>query len=82
MTAWDLERHEKFREAAVRRVRNVETTLRRVRNLSNPNSYAYTEEEIEKIFEHLQTVLDRTRESFIRPMDRSQFSLDGVAAGH
>ncbi|WP_162408741.1 hypothetical protein [Acuticoccus sediminis] len=71
--AENIERHEKFRDAAVRRVRNVETTLRRIRNLSNPNSYAYTEEEIERIFSHLQTVLDSTRESFIRPLDRGEF---------
>ncbi|UOM35999.1 hypothetical protein [Acuticoccus sp. I52.16.1] len=70
-----IERHDKFRDAAVRRVRNVETTLRRVRNLSNPNSYAYTEEEIDHIFNHLQQVLDRTRESFIRPLDRGGFTL-------
>lgn len=66
---------EKFREAAIRRVRNVETTLRRVRNLSNPTSYEYTQAEIEHIFEHLQTVLDRTRDSFQRPRDQQQFSL-------
>lgn len=66
---------EKFREAAIRRVRNVETTLRRVRNLSNPTSYEYTQAEIEHIFEHLQSVLDRTRDSFQRPRDQQQFSL-------
>ncbi|WP_108660843.1 hypothetical protein [Acuticoccus kandeliae] len=66
---------DKFREAAIRRVRNVETTLRRVRNLSNPTSYAYTDDEIDRIFEHLQMVLDRTRESFSRPQGREQFSL-------
>jgi hypothetical protein len=70
-----VEKSNKFREAAVRRVRNVETTLRRVRNLSNPSSYSYTEDEIERIFSHLQSVLDRTRESFARPNDRGQFSL-------
>lgn len=66
---------EKFRDAAVRRVRNVETTLRRVRNLSNPTSYAYTDDEIAHIFDHLQSVLDRTRDSFKRPADHRQFSL-------
>lgn len=75
MTGEDTVRHEKFRDAAVRRVRNVETTLRRVRNLSNPNSYAYTEEEVDRIFQHLQQVLDRTRDSFIRPIDHSQFHI-------
>jgi len=71
----EQEKAEKFRDAAVRRVRNVETTLRRVRNLSNPASYEYTDEEISRIFEHLQSVLDRTRESFKRPSDQQQFSL-------
>ncbi|MEM8662892.1 MAG: hypothetical protein AAGF49_02060, partial [Pseudomonadota bacterium] len=69
------DRAEKFRETAVRRVRNVETTLRRVRNLSNPSSYAYTEEEISRMFDHLQDVLDRTRDSFRQASDRQQFSL-------
>ncbi|MEM6762591.1 MAG: hypothetical protein AAF615_06930 [Pseudomonadota bacterium] len=69
------QKSEKFREAAMRRVRNVETTLRRVRNLSNPNSYAYTDDEVIKIFDHLQHVLDRTRESFQRPSDQQRFSL-------
>lgn len=71
----EIEKSEKFREAAIRRVRNVETTLRRVRNLSNPSSYCYTEEEIDRMFEHLQGVLDRTRESFARPADGGQFLL-------
>lgn len=69
------EKADKFRNAAMRRVRNVETTLRRVRNLSNPTTYAYTEDEIARMFDHLQVVLDRTRESFQRPADREQFSL-------
>lgn len=75
MKASEDVRTEKFREAATRRVRNVEVTLRRVRNLSNPATYAYTEEEVERIFNHLQTVLDRTRDSFMRPKDNEQFSL-------
>ncbi len=70
-----FEKEDKFREAAIRRVRNVETTLRRVRNLSNPTSYSYTEDDVDRIFEHLQMVLDRTRESFARPQGREQFSL-------
>jgi len=75
MTQDHEEKAEKFREAAIRRVRNVETTLRRVRNLSNPASYAYTEEEVSRIFDHLQTVLDHTRDSFQRTSERQQFSL-------
>ena len=71
----ETQKADKFREAATRRVRNVETTLRRVRNLSNPASYQYTEEEVHRIFEHLQTVLDRTRDSFSRPKEHSQFLL-------
>lgn len=71
----EQEKAEKFREAAVRRVRNVETTLRRVRSLSNPASYSYTEEEVERMFEHLQSVLDHTRESFSRPRGQDGFSL-------
>lgn len=74
-TAKKAEKAEKFRDAAIRRVRNVETTLRRVRNLSNPTSYAYTDDEIARIFDHLQNVLDRTRDSFNRPADQQQFSL-------
>lgn len=65
----------KFREAANRRVQNVETTLRRVRSLSNPSSYSYSEEEVERIFDHLQSVLDHTRESFSRPRDGERFTL-------
>lgn len=71
----DDQKAEKFRDAAIRRVRNVETTLRRVRNLSNPTSYAYTDDEISHIFDHLQSVLDRTRDSFHRPREGQQFSL-------
>lgn len=75
MPANDVERAQKFRDAAVRRVRNVETTLRRVKSLSNPSSYQYTEQEVERIFEHLQSVLDATRQSFTRPKEQEQFSL-------
>jgi len=71
----EQQKAEKFREAATRRVRNVETTLRRVRSLSNPETYAYTEEEVDRIFEHLQSVLDHTRESFHRPKNNQHFSL-------
>lgn len=75
MKANDAERSEKFRSAAVRRVRNVETTLRRVKNLSNPASYAYTEQDVERIFDHLQELLDTTRDSFTRRKEQEQFSL-------
>lgn len=71
----DQQRAQKFREAANRRVQNVETTLRRVRSLSNPSSYSYTEEEVDRIFDHLQSVLDHTRESFSRPRDAQRFTL-------
>ncbi|MEM8551216.1 MAG: hypothetical protein AAGF45_02480 [Pseudomonadota bacterium] len=56
-------------------MRNVETTLRRVRNLSNSSTYAYTDEEVKRIFDHLQGVLDNTRDSFNKHSDREQFSL-------
>jgi hypothetical protein len=69
------EKAERFREAATRRVRNVETTLRRVRNLANPTSYAYTEAEVDRIFDHLQKVLDRTRDSFSRRPEQDHFML-------
>jgi len=69
------EKAEKFREAAVRRVRNVETTLRRVSNLANPASYSYTEEEVERMFDHLQSVLDHTRQSFEQRRGQDGFSL-------
>lgn len=75
MIVEEADKSERFREAAVRRVRNVETTLRRVRNLSNPSSYSYTDEDVDRIFAHLQTVLNLTRESFLRPSDRGHFSL-------
>lgn len=71
----DVHKADKFRDAAVRRVRNVETTLRRVRNLSNSSTYAYTEEEVSRIFDHLQGVLDSTRDSFRKATDQQQFSL-------
>jgi hypothetical protein len=71
----DIEKADKFREAATRRVRNVETTLRRVRNLANPASYSYTDAEIDRIFDHLQKVLDRTRDTFQRRQDQDRFIL-------
>lgn len=75
VNANDDERSKKFRETAVRRVRNVETTLHRVKTLSNPSSYRYTEQEVERIFDHLQSVLDLTRESFTRTTEQEKFSL-------
>ena len=71
----EYEKAEKFREAAGRRVRNVETTLRRVGNLANPSSYSYTDEEVERMFEHLQSVLDHTRQSFQQRSGQDGFSL-------
>lgn len=75
MNAGEAERAEKFRAAANRRVRNVETTLRRVKSLSNPSSYVYTDKEVERIFDHLQDVLDHTRQSFARRASGEGFSL-------
>lgn len=75
MTKNSVQKSQKFRDAAIRRVRNVETTLRRVRNLSNSSTYAYTDEEVKRIFDHLQGVLDNTRDSFNKHSDREQFSL-------
>lgn len=75
MKTSEAERAEKFRAAATRRVRNVETTLRRVKNLSNPSSYHYTQQDVERMFDHLQELLDHTRDSFRGQRDREQFSL-------
>lgn len=71
----DCEKAERFREAANRRIRNVETTLRRVGSLSNPASYSYTEEEVDRIFDHLQSVLDHTRQSFAQTRGQDRFNL-------
>lgn len=70
-----LDKSQKFRDAANRRVRNVELTLRRIRSLSNPSSYSYTEEEVQKIFDHLQDELNITRDSFFRQAERRNFCL-------
>lgn len=75
MRVQEAEKSDKFKEAAIRRVRNVETTLRRVRNLANPSSYNYTEDDIDRIFSHLQSVLDKTKETFNRSAERGHFSL-------
>jgi len=48
--------------------------LRRVRSLSNPASYRYTEEEVDRIFDHLQSLLDHTRQSFLQTRGHDHFS--------
>ena len=69
-------KHEKFREIAERRVDNIAKSISVLGNLSNTNTYAYSQTEVDVMFDHIQSVLDKTRAQFAtkRNADNGRFS--------
>lgn len=55
---------EKFKRLSKIRVDNTVENLRKLSNLSNKANYFYTDEDVEKIFSHIQKALDKAKKSF------------------
>lgn len=55
---------EKFHRVAAARVDKIVDMIRLLGNCSNTNNYAYTPEEVEKLFDKLHTELDAAQEKY------------------
>jgi hypothetical protein len=62
----DESREEKFCRLANRRVNHILHHTRVLGNLSNRNTYAYTDEQITKIFEVIQASTNEVKALFLR----------------
>tara|TARA_B100001175_G_C19476488_1_gene624631 strand:+ start:1274 stop:1489 length:216 start_codon:yes stop_codon:yes gene_type:complete len=59
-----MTKNEKFIDLAEKRVNKTLNDLKLIRNLSNKNSYEYTEEQSKKIIRALQQEIDLVKKSF------------------
>lgn len=49
---------DKFKELAIKRVNNAIKYIRLIGNLSNKSNYQYTDEQVKRIFQELNTEVD------------------------
>lgn len=55
---------DKFKRVSKPRIDKTVNCIRTIANLSNRNIYSYTEDEVDKMFDHLQRALDKAKKSF------------------
>ena len=66
-------KHETFLRIAKPRVQKILNSLRILGNCSNKSTYAYTFEEVEKIFDTIGIALSETKEKFLaQPVAKSK----------
>ncbi|KKK90517.1 hypothetical protein LCGC14_2722220 [marine sediment metagenome] len=58
-------KHEKFRRLATGRTQKVLDALRILGNCTNTQTYEYTREEVEKIFENIRTTTEEIKQKFM-----------------
>lgn len=63
---------DKFKRLAASRTNKILNTLGNLGNCSNRNSYEYTQEEVDKIFDTIQKKLDDTRAKFSPKESRAE----------
>jgi len=69
-------REDKFKRIASRRVDDLLNKIRLLKNCSNKSSYAYTEEQISKIFRTINSEVNSAKEAFSRNKQKKKgFSL-------
>ena len=66
----NLNKSERFRKVAERRVRAVLRYLRLVGNCGNRGNYAYTSEEVRKIFYEIDQAMRAAKAKFHFPKDK------------
>lgn len=59
-----VEKQEKFRELAEKRVNNAIKNIQLIGNLSNTSAYSYTEDEVRKIFRTLKEEINIAEAKF------------------
>lgn len=76
----DVEIHEtpeeRFVRVSLNRIKTVTEDLRKISNLSNKGRYSYTDEQINKMFDHIDRAVKRARESFNEKEFMEDFSWD------
>lgn len=69
-------KNEQFIKLAETRTNKISSMLRLIGNLSNRANYEYSEEDVEKVFDHIQKELDKARRRFKRAEKKKRlFSL-------
>lgn len=69
--AKQAEKHEKFLQLSVPRMQKAEKAMDLLANLTGPNYY-YTDEEAEKMMDHLQSCLDDLKKNFQKGKSSSE----------
>lgn len=64
MATREEEKHERFRRVAENRTNRVIDTLRLLGNCSNTGNYAYTKDEVTRIFDAIEKSVKETRKKF------------------
>ena len=67
--------HDKFKRLAEARVRKLAQQLRLVGNLSDKSNYKYTDEQVEEIFNFVESAVFDCKERFLNPDNATTFSL-------
>jgi len=66
-------RHERFIRLAEKRTNNIIKNIRILGNCSNRSSYAYTREEVDKIFNAIMSELREAKSKFKNKEDNNKF---------
>lgn len=69
-------KHDRFRRIAQPRVNNAVLAIERVGRCSRKESYEYTAEEVDAMFNALQSALDNARSNFAPKATRQIFAFD------
>ena len=69
------EKRERFKRIAENRTNKILEQMRLLGNCSNKNNYAYTEEEIRKIFTVIENQLKETKQKFLLKSNKEKFRL-------
>lgn len=70
-----MEKRERFEKVAVARTNKVLNDLRLLGNCSNKNNYSYSERDIKKIFNAIETEIKKTKSKFMGGKKDEKFVL-------
>tara|TARA_S200000501_G_C20780034_1_gene724578 strand:- start:1046 stop:1261 length:216 start_codon:yes stop_codon:yes gene_type:complete len=68
-------KRDRFEKVATNRVKNILKYLDLLGNCSNPYSYEYSQEDIDKIFKALSKKINETKTQFASKINKSSFKL-------
>lgn len=70
-----MEKRERFEKVAVARTNKILNDLRLLGNCSNKNNYSYTDKDIKKIFNAIESEIKKTKIKFYGGKKEDKFSL-------